>query len=166
MTLYSGVAFNPNSAQQRAAQEKLKFLTFKLSELRRLRERTQNLKSHADQKKELSLNRRRIRRTVAYASDFVAAASLIRAAAPIASKRYLGRPMTKKEIKETKERILNHKKQLSFWRRYLQKLRGITSSHDEEEETDTSLEHEDIQRQQGFSAELYRQQMNSRDLSS
>ena len=50
MFLYAGAAFNSNSRQQAAAQEKLKFLVFKLSELRRLRERTQNTKSHADSK--------------------------------------------------------------------------------------------------------------------
>lgn len=48
--LYSGAAFNPNCRQQTEAQEKLKFLTFKLSELRRLRERTQATKSQADDK--------------------------------------------------------------------------------------------------------------------
>ncbi len=50
MTLYAGAAFNSNCRQQVAAQEKLKFLTFKLSELRRLRERTNSTKSHADTK--------------------------------------------------------------------------------------------------------------------
>ena len=48
--LYSGAAFNTNSRLQESAQEKLKFLTFKLSELRRLRERTSSTKSQADEK--------------------------------------------------------------------------------------------------------------------
>lgn len=48
MFLYAGAAFNFNSRQQKAAQEKLKFLTFKLSELRRLREKTHSTKSRAD----------------------------------------------------------------------------------------------------------------------
>ena len=48
MFLYAGAAFNSNCRQQASAQEKLKFLTFKLSELRRLRERTQSTKSKAD----------------------------------------------------------------------------------------------------------------------
>ncbi len=48
ITLYSGAALNPNCRQQTEAQEKLKFLTFKLSELRRLRERTQSTQSQAD----------------------------------------------------------------------------------------------------------------------
>ena len=46
--LYSEAAFNSNSALQSIAQEKLKFLTFKLSELRRLRDRMAASKSHAD----------------------------------------------------------------------------------------------------------------------
>lgn len=50
ISLYSGAALNPHCRQQTEAQEKLKFLTFKLSELRRLRERTQATKSHADSK--------------------------------------------------------------------------------------------------------------------
>ncbi len=53
MTLYSGAALNSNSRHQVAAQEKLKFLVFKLSELRRLRERTANTKAHADSKEQL-----------------------------------------------------------------------------------------------------------------
>ena len=44
ISLYAGAAFNSNCEQQSRAQEKLKFLTFKLSELRRLRERAQNIK--------------------------------------------------------------------------------------------------------------------------
>ena len=44
IALYSGVAFNNNCPQQAQAQEKLKFLTFKLSELRKLRERVKNIK--------------------------------------------------------------------------------------------------------------------------
>jgi hypothetical protein len=48
--LYAGAAFNNHSRQQTEAREKLKFLTFKLSELRRLRERTVNTKDHADTK--------------------------------------------------------------------------------------------------------------------
>lgn len=50
MQLYAGAAFNVNCRMQESAQEKLKFLTFKLSELRRLRQRTENTKSHADSK--------------------------------------------------------------------------------------------------------------------
>ncbi len=46
--LYAGAAFNTNCRMQESAQEKLKFLTFKLGELRRLRQRTENTKSHAD----------------------------------------------------------------------------------------------------------------------
>lgn len=53
MTLYAGAAFNSNSRHQIAAQEKLKFLVFKLSELRRLRERTENTKSRADNQEQL-----------------------------------------------------------------------------------------------------------------
>ena len=44
ISLYSGAAFNNNCAQQAQAQAKLKFLTFKLSELRKIRERLQNVK--------------------------------------------------------------------------------------------------------------------------
>lgn len=59
--LYSGAAFNPNCRQQTEAQEKLKFLTFKLSELRRLRERTQATKSQADSKEYFDEQERRDR---------------------------------------------------------------------------------------------------------
>lgn len=48
--LYAGSAFNSNSRLQEVAQEKLKFLVFKLSELRRLRERTASTKAYADTK--------------------------------------------------------------------------------------------------------------------
>ena len=44
ISLYSGVAFNPLCQEQAAAQAKLRELAFKLKELRRLRERAQNLR--------------------------------------------------------------------------------------------------------------------------
>ena len=167
ITLYSGAAFNSKSMQQRAAQEKLKFLTFKLSELRRLREKTQSLKSHADQKKEIMPKQNRLRRTVAYASDFVATASLASIYAPIAARiNRFGRPISPEEEIDVKRKIQQHREQLDYWRKYLLKLRGIESSQepDEEEEYQNEpLTHEEIQRQQGFSAELYRQQMDSRN---
>ncbi len=50
--LYAGSAFNTNSIYHEVAQEKLKFLVFKLNELRRLRERMAATKSHADKEKE------------------------------------------------------------------------------------------------------------------
>lgn len=68
-TLYSGSALNPNSPFQEIAQEKLKFTLFKLSELRRLRDRMQTTKSTPDnfkslpqhvQKKELALLSKRL----------------------------------------------------------------------------------------------------------
>ena len=61
ISLYSGAALNPHCRQQTEAQEKLKFLTFKLSELRRLRERTQATKSHADSKEYFDEQERRER---------------------------------------------------------------------------------------------------------
>lgn len=47
-TLYSAAALNPNSPMQAIAQEKLKFTLFKLSELRRLRDRMKSTKSRPD----------------------------------------------------------------------------------------------------------------------
>lgn len=44
ISLYAGAAFNNNCSQQNVAQEKLKFLTFKMSELRKIRERVQSTK--------------------------------------------------------------------------------------------------------------------------
>lgn len=44
ISLYAGAAFNNNCSQQNPAREKLKFLTFKLSELRKIRERVQSTK--------------------------------------------------------------------------------------------------------------------------
>lgn len=71
--LYAGAAFNPNSRQQAVAQEKLKFLTFKLSELRRLRERTANTKSQADEKEYFDKKERQQQReAVAATAGFVA----------------------------------------------------------------------------------------------
>ena len=52
--LYSASALNANSPVQRLAQEKLKFTLFKLSELRRLRDRMKSTKSTAD-RQELTL---------------------------------------------------------------------------------------------------------------
>lgn len=52
ISLYAGAAFNSNCQEQSIAQEKLKFLTFKLSELRRLRERAQNIKVTPNHQKE------------------------------------------------------------------------------------------------------------------
>ena len=52
ISLYSEAAFNSNSALQPIAQEKLKFLTFKLSELRRLRDKMSATKSQADRPEE------------------------------------------------------------------------------------------------------------------
>ena len=170
ITLYSGAAFNPNSAQQRAAQEKLKFLTFKLSELRRLRERTENLKSNADKKKEISPKQKTLRRTVTYASNFVETASLGAAYAPVAAKinRY-GRPISEQEEADIRNKIRLHKEQSNFWRKHLGQLRGITSAKDVEEDDDDyqnePLSHREIQRQNGFSAALYRQKANINDSS-
>ncbi len=50
--LYMGCALNPASPMQELAKEKLKFILFKLSELRRLRDKMQATQSVADQKKE------------------------------------------------------------------------------------------------------------------
>ena len=47
-TLYSAAALNPNSPLQQLAQEKLNFTLFKLSELRRLRDKMKSTKSTAD----------------------------------------------------------------------------------------------------------------------
>lgn len=47
-TLYSAAALNPNSPMQKIAQEKLSFTLFKLSELRRLRDRMKSTKSTPD----------------------------------------------------------------------------------------------------------------------
>ena len=51
--LYSAAAFNPNSPYQKIAQERLQFTLFKLSELRRLRDRMNATKSHPDNFKDL-----------------------------------------------------------------------------------------------------------------
>ena len=59
MQLYAGAAFNTNCRMQESAQEKLKFLTFKLSELRRLRQRTETTKSRADSKEYFEQKERR-----------------------------------------------------------------------------------------------------------
>ena len=61
ISLYSGAAFNPHSRQQTEAQQKLKFLTFKLSELYRLRERTKATKDHADSREYFAEQERRER---------------------------------------------------------------------------------------------------------
>ena len=61
ISLYSGAAFNPHSRQQTEAQQKLKFLTFKLSELYRLRERTKATKDRADSKEYFAEQERRER---------------------------------------------------------------------------------------------------------
>ncbi len=47
-SLYAAAAFNPNSPMQKYAQEKLNFTLFKLSELRRLRDRMKATKSSPD----------------------------------------------------------------------------------------------------------------------
>ncbi len=52
ISLYAGAAFNNNCSQQNAAREKLKFLTFKLSELRKIRERVQSTKPSRPKHKE------------------------------------------------------------------------------------------------------------------
>ena len=66
-SLYSAAALNPNSSLQELAQEKLKFTLFKLSELRRLRDRMKSTKSHADNFKSLPVhvqNAEKIRRNI------------------------------------------------------------------------------------------------------
>lgn len=75
--LYAGAAFNSNSRQQAAAQEKLKFLTFKLSELRRLRERTQSTKSHADSKEYFEKQEQRRQQTAEAVTASLVTAEMI-----------------------------------------------------------------------------------------
>ncbi len=74
--LYSGAAFNSNSRLQAEAKEKLKFLTFKLSELRRLREKTQNTKSHADSKEYFEAKERAERREAIAATAAISTLAL------------------------------------------------------------------------------------------
>lgn len=76
MTLYSGAALNTNSRHQVVAQEKLEFLVFKLSELRRLRERTASTKSHADSKEQLDARERQRQREAVAITAGLAATSL------------------------------------------------------------------------------------------
>lgn len=77
MFLYAGAAFNSNSRQQAAAQEKLKFLVFKLSELRRLRERTQNTKSRADSKEYFEKQEQRRQREASAVTAGLVAAEMV-----------------------------------------------------------------------------------------
>ncbi len=74
MMLYAGAALNSNSRHRVAAQEKLEFLVFKLSELRRLRERTSSTKSQADTKEQLDIREQQKRReAIAVTSGLVTA---------------------------------------------------------------------------------------------
>ena len=75
MSLYAGAAFNPNSRMQESAQEKLKFLTFKISELRRLRQKTEATKDHADTREQLAEEeRQRQKEALAVVQGLTAAA--------------------------------------------------------------------------------------------
>ncbi len=85
--LYAGAAFNPNCRMQNSAQEKIKFLTFKLSELRRLREKTANTKSHADEKEYFELEERRRQREAIAATAGLTALAITDEQYSIGSKR-------------------------------------------------------------------------------
>ena len=75
--LYAGAAFNPNCRMQNSAQEKIKFLTFKLSELRRLREKTSNTKAYADEKEYFELEERRRQREAIAATAGITAVVML-----------------------------------------------------------------------------------------
>ena len=77
MLLYAGTAFNSNSRQQSIAQEKLKFLNFKMSELRRLRERTQQTKSKADDQQYFEEKERRYQQTATNITTGLVAAEML-----------------------------------------------------------------------------------------
>lgn len=85
--LYAGAAFNPNCRMQNSAQEKIKFLTFKLSELRRLREKTANTKSYADEKEYFELEERRRQREAIAATAGLTTMAIIDEQYSIGSKR-------------------------------------------------------------------------------
>lgn len=76
ISLYSGAAFNPLSRQQAEAQQKLKFLTFKLGELYRLREKTKATKDHADSREYFAEQERRERQAAVAATAGIAAMAI------------------------------------------------------------------------------------------
>lgn len=77
ISLYSGAAFNPNSRQQAEAQQKLKFLTFKLSELYRLREKTKATKDHADSREYFAKQEQSERQEAVAATAGIATIALV-----------------------------------------------------------------------------------------
>jgi len=96
ISLYSAAAFNPNCKQQQSAQEKLKFLTFKLSELRRLRQKTENTKAYADSKEFFELQERRQQRDAIAATAGITAMALTDNAFSLA------------DMKQNNQNILEH----------------------------------------------------------
>ena len=171
MTLYAGAAFNSNSRQQAAAQEKLKFLVFKLSELRRLRERTQNTKSQADSKEyfeeqEKSQRREALAATAGLATAGYVAASLAeqrlneRAKASQLENSLGDRLLYMKPETQTREeaydKINTTKRNRNFMAKMIMKMRGIDV---EDEQEDMSKEQNlkmQVRQPRGFYARDYR----------
>lgn len=105
MFLYAGAAFNSNSRQQKAAQEKLKFLTFKLSELRRLRERTNSTKSKADSREYFEKQEQRRQHEAMLVTGGLAAAATL----SLGENRINLRPETQTKT-EAEQKIATNKK--------------------------------------------------------
>ncbi|MCQ2740656.1 MAG: hypothetical protein MJ210_00860 [Alphaproteobacteria bacterium] len=166
ITLYSASAFNSNSSTKILAQEKLKFLTFKMSELRRLRERTANLKSQEDQKTNFAdtraANPERQKR-IALASDYMLRPSSFLTGELTPGKALSGRVFNRlqgKNISEIQQQLSEHKNQRRLWRNFISKLRGISNQNDEDEITNEDLRR-DLLNRRGFSAEQYLLQKQS-----
>ena len=75
MSLYAGAAIHGQGYYKDMAQEKLAFLTFKLSELRRLRTRTEQLKNKSDEQERREQELEKDARVLAAGTAMVATAS-------------------------------------------------------------------------------------------
>ena len=173
MVLYAGAAFNSHSRQQAAAQEKLKFLVFKLSELRRLREKTQNTKSQADSKEYFEEQEKRQRdearrltmgaATAGYVAMSLAEQRLNEKVNAAELENSLGdRLLYMKPDTQTKEQVYAKinatKHNRNLMAKMIMKMRGLEVNEDTEEENVPEMPlRKQIRQPRGFVAREYNQ---------
>ena len=129
--LYSASALNPNSPVQKLAQEKLKFTLFRLSELRRLRDRMKSTKSipdkckHKEEREKMELERQA--REAYYRESYTTSLGenrLTNDNKDICNNNITFRPDTKKP-QEAEEKMLTAKNNGIRMIEKLQALRGL-----------------------------------------
>ncbi|MBE6452738.1 MAG: hypothetical protein E7012_04535 [Alphaproteobacteria bacterium] len=155
ISLYSTAERNGSGFHKEMAQQRLNFLYFKLSELRRLRERTQQTKSYSDEKEE------KVIKTIEHTHDiaeqlvytYVAQQNIaneLDSAAERIQPQYM--PVTKSITDVNNKKMQLYQNSLTMGQK-IQELRGISNTHSNDIYTSPNMSHT---RPRGFSMYEYR----------